>query len=178
MMMKNRDLAYCGLFGAAALLLPVLFHLVHLGHIFMPMYLPLVTLAFFVRPGMSALTALVVPLLSGAVTGMPPFYPPVAPVMSVELALMALIIGFLRFLLPRTKVLIVLIPVLVIGRVASAGLMYLIARFMELPAKFIAGISFLSGWPGIILMIVVVPAIVRLSNNQVQILETSKPNER
>jgi len=49
---------------------------------------------------------------------------------------------------------------------------------MELPAKFIAGISFLSGWPGIILMIVVVPAIVRLSNNQVQILETSKPNER
>jgi len=92
MMMKNRDLAYCGLFGAAALLLPVLFHLVHLGHIFMPMYLPLVTLAFFVRPGMSALTALVVPLLSGAVTGMPPFYPPVAPVMSVELALMALII--------------------------------------------------------------------------------------
>ena len=25
-----RDLAYCGLFGAAALLLPVLFHLIHL----------------------------------------------------------------------------------------------------------------------------------------------------
>ena len=176
--MKNREFAYCGLFGAAALLLPVLFHLIHLGHIFMPMYLPLVALAFFVRPSMAALTALVVPLLSGAVTGMPPFYPPVAPVMAAELALMAMIIGSLRFLFPRASVLIILIPVLVIGRVVSAGLMYLAARLMELPAKFIAGISFLSGWPGIILMIVTIPAIVRLSNSHAQTMETSKPNER
>ena len=69
--MRNRELAYCGLFGAAALLLPVLFHLIHLGHMFMPMYLPLVALAFFVRPGMAALTAVLVPLISGVATGMP-----------------------------------------------------------------------------------------------------------
>ena len=79
--MKPRERAYCGLFGAAALLLPVLFHVLHVGHVFMPMYLPLVALAFFVRPGAAAVTALLVPLLSGAVTGMPPFMPPVAPVM-------------------------------------------------------------------------------------------------
>ena len=42
-----RELAYSGVFGAAALLLPVLFHLVRLGAVFMPMYLPLVALAFF-----------------------------------------------------------------------------------------------------------------------------------
>jgi len=176
--MRNRELAYCGLFGAAALLLPVLFHLVHLGHIFMPMYLPLVALAFFVRPGMSSLTALVVPLLSGAVTGMPPFYPPVAPVMSAELALMALIIGVLRFLLPRAPVLMVLIPVLVIGRIAGAVLMYLAALLMGLPATFIAGISFLSGWPGIILMIVAIPAIVRLSKDRLHTTRETQPNAK
>jgi len=69
----SRDLARCGLFGAAALLLPVLFHLLHLGHVFMPMYLPLVALAFFASPTPAAVTALLTPLLSGAVTGMPPF---------------------------------------------------------------------------------------------------------
>jgi hypothetical protein len=34
---------------------------------------------------------------------------------------------------------------------------------MKLPATFVAGISFLSGWPGMILMLVVIPAIVKLS---------------
>jgi len=172
--MTNREFAYCGLFGAVALLLPVLFHLIHLGHIFMPMYLPLVTLAFFVRPGPAALTALVVPLLSGAATGMPPFYPPVAPAMSVELALMAMMIGILRFWFARAHVLIVLIPVLVIGRVVSAGLLYLVARYMGLPATFVAGISLLSGWPGIMLMLFAIPAIVRLSKGHVPIKEFSR----
>jgi hypothetical protein len=52
-----RELAVCGVFGAAALLLPGLFHLVRLGQVFMPMYLPLVVLAFLVRPRAAALTA-------------------------------------------------------------------------------------------------------------------------
>jgi len=175
--MKHRELAYCGLFGAAALLLPVLFHLIHLGHIFMPMYLPLVTLAFFVRPGPAALTALVVPLLSGAATGMPPFYPPVAPVMSLELALMALIIGTARTLFSHSNTLMVLIPALVVGRVVNAGLLYLFARLTELPAKFIAGVSLLSGWPGLIIMIIAIPAIVRLSRIPRGIEERVKTNE-
>ena len=87
------DLAYCGVFGAAALLLPVLFHLVHLGRVLMPMYLPLVTLPFFVKPLPAAVTAAVAPVLSGAVTGMPPFYPPVAVMIAVELAFMAAVLS-------------------------------------------------------------------------------------
>ncbi|MCX6866756.1 MAG: hypothetical protein NTV46_11170 [Verrucomicrobia bacterium] len=161
--MKHRELAYCGLFGAAALLLPLLFHLIHLGHMFMPMYLPLVALAFFVRPGMASLTAVTVPLLSGAATGMPPFYPPIAPIMSAELAAMALMIGICRLIFPRAPAWVILIPALVCGRVINAGLMYLVASCMKLPATFVAGISFLSGWPGMILMLVTIPAMVRLS---------------
>jgi len=105
---------------------------------------------------------------------MPPFYPPVAPAMSVELALMAMMIGILRFWFPRAHVLIVLIPVLVIGRVVSAGLLYLVARYMGLPATFVAGISLLSGWPGIMLMLFAIPAIVRLSKGHVPIKEFSR----
>jgi len=164
--MKTRELAYCGLFGAAALLLPVLFHVLHVGHVFMPMYLPLVALAFFVRPGAAALTALLVPLLSGAVTGMPPFSPPIAPVMAVELMLMGGIIGGLRAAFPPLPVWAVLVVTLAVGRAVNAGLLYGAARMLELPAGFIAGISLLSGWPGLVLMMVVIPQVVRLGINQ------------
>lgn len=120
--LSPRELAYSGLFGAAALLLPVLFHLVHLGHVFMPMYLPLCALPFFVRPLPAAVTAALVPLLSGAATGMPPFYPPVAVFMSIELGVMAVLIALAVGHWPRANEWLVLIPVLLFGRVLYVAL--------------------------------------------------------
>ncbi len=158
-----RELAYCGLLGAAALLLPPLFHLVRLGHVFMPMYLPLVALAFFVRPLPAAATALLPPLLSGAVTGMPPFYPPVAVFMAIELAMMGLLIASVRRRWPHANEMFVLVPVLLLGRVLYVGLVYGFSRLIELPAGVMAGLSLLAGWPGLVLMTVVIPPVVRLA---------------
>jgi hypothetical protein len=159
--LTGRELAYCGLFGAAALLLPVVFHLVHLGHVFMPMYLPLVALAFFVGPLPAAVTALATPLLSGAVTGMPPFFPPVALFMALELAAMCAVIAAVRARWPKVNEWAVLVPVLLAGRVAYVGMVYAFSSVIELPARFMAGLSFLSGWPGVVLMIAVVPVVAR-----------------
>ena len=156
-----RDLAFSGLFGAAALLLPVLFHLLHLGRVFMPMYLPLCTLPFFVGPRPAAVTALLVPLLSGAVTGMPPFYPPVAVFMAIELAGMAAIISAVVRCWPQANEWLVLIPVLLFGRVLYVALVYGFSLVIALPAEFMATLSFVGGWPGIVLMVVVVPPIAR-----------------
>jgi hypothetical protein len=156
-----RELAYCGLMGAAALLLPVLFHVVHLGQVFMPMYLPLVTLPFFVRPLPAAVTALLAPLLSGAVTGMPPFYPPVAVFMAIELAVMAALIAAVSSRWSRANEWLVLIPVLLVGRVLYVGLVYAFSLLIDLPAGFMASLSFFKGWPGIILMVLVVPPMAR-----------------
>ncbi len=162
-MLKPRDIAYCSVFGAAAMLLPVIFHVFHLGSIFMPMYLPLVTLSFFVGPIPALLTALLLPLISGAITGMPPFYPPIAFIMSIELAAMCGTISLARMALPRFNELVILMPVLFLGRCIDIGLIYLMALFMKLPVEFVVGASLLSGWPGIILMIVAIPAIIRIS---------------
>lgn len=159
--MPGRQMAYCGVFGAFALLLPVVFHLFHLGHVFMPMYLPLVSLAFFVDPLPAAATALVTPLLSGAVTGMPPFYPPIALFMALELAAMAATIAWLHRTWPTLDEWLILVPVLLAGRLLYVGLVYAFSAFIALPAGFMAGISFLSGWPGLLLMIAVVPWIAR-----------------
>ena len=161
--MSPRELAYCSVFGAAAFWLPVVFHLLHLGHIFMPMYLPLMALAFFVRPPAAALTALSVPLLSGAMTGMPPLMPPIAPVMAIELAIMALLAGLLRTRLPRLPLRVVLAVVLIIGRLINLGLMLVAAHVLVLSPTLVAGFSLLSGWPGILLMMAVIPQLMRLA---------------
>ncbi len=156
-----RETAFCGLFGAAALMLPVLFHAFHLGRVFMPMYLPLVALAYFVRPLPAAVTALVTPLLSGAATGMPPFFPPVAVFMAIELSAMAAIISAVMIWRPSTNEWVILVPVLLLGRILYLAMIYLFSLFIDLPAAFVTGFSLISGWPGIVLMIGVVPFIAR-----------------
>jgi hypothetical protein len=158
-----RELAYAGLFGAAAIVLPSIFHLVQLGHLFMPMYLPLMALPFFVRWGMAGLTALVVPMLSAVITGMPPLMPPVAPVMAAELCFMAASLAVVRHRWPSASPALLLAPVLVAGRFLNAGLMYAAARQLDLPERVAAGISFVAGWPGLILMMVVIPPIAFLA---------------
>jgi hypothetical protein len=160
--MTARDLAFGGLFGAAALLLPVVFHALQLGRAFMPMYLPLVALGFLVGPRVAATKAVAVPLLSAAVTGMPPLYPPIAPVMALELGLMAGCIALLCRHRPAVNPWLVLVPVLAAGRMLNVALMYAAARLLDLPAQFVAGLSFVAGWPGIVLMLAVVPPLVRV----------------
>ncbi len=157
-----RELAYCGVFGAAALLLPSLFHLVRLGHVFMPMYLPLVLLAFFVRPRAAAATALVTPILSAAITGMPPFFPPVAVFMALELSVMSFAISAFTTNRQKPNEWLILIPVLLLGRFLYIGLVYGFSVLIKLPAGFMAGVSLLSGWPGLVLMSVVVPPLARV----------------
>jgi len=154
-----KSAAFCGAFGAAALLLPIIFHALHLGSLFLPMYLPLVALAFFVPPAPAALTAFIVPLLSGAATGMPPVYPPVAPMMSIELSLMGLIIAFALKLKPSINPYVILVPTLLLGRVIGVAMSYAAASIISLPPKYVAGISFFGAWPGLILMIAVVPPL-------------------
>jgi hypothetical protein len=157
---EPREVALCGLFGAAALLLPVVFHMVQLGKAFMPLYLPLVALGFFVRPAPAATTALVVPVVSALFTGMPPLFPPIAIVMAAELAFMAALISMVTRRWPRCHPLAVLVPVLGLGRVFYFGVMLVLASWLDLPAAFVAGLSLVSGWPGLILMVVVVPGLV------------------
>ena len=159
----SRDLAYCGLFGAASLLFPVLFHVLHIGNQFMPMYLPLCALAFLAKPLPSSVTAFLTPLISGAVTGMPPFYPPVAVCMAIELSAMVYIIAWIAGRWPKANERLILIPVLLLGRVIYVALVYGFSLAVHLPANFMAALSIVSGWPGIILIAVAVPPIARAS---------------
>ena len=157
-----RELALGALFGAAALALPFLFHLLQLGRVFLPMYLPLMALSFFASPAVAAATSFVVPLLSALLTGMPPWYPPVAPIMSVELAAMSALAAFVWRRTGKRKwtILAVLAPVLVVGRGMQLVMGYLLGLMLDLPPEFLSLASVAAGFPGLILMCVVIPALV------------------
>lgn len=156
------DWAFCGIFGAAALLLPVVFHVLHLGQVFLPMYLPLFALAFVVRPFPCAMTAMLVPLLSAILTGMPPLYPPVAWMMAAELAVTTFATAWIAGRFPLWNPVFYLLPVLILGRILNAALHYIAATLMNLPAGFVAGLSFVSAWPGILLILLTVPPLARV----------------
>ncbi len=160
---ESKDWAYCGVFGAAAMLLPTLFHLLHLGSIFLPMYVPLFALAFVARPYPCGLTAALVPLLSSLLTGMPPLYPPTAPIMAAELGVATAVASLAASRFPRLPPVLYLLPILLSGRAFNAVLHYAAARVMDLPAGFLAGFSFFSAWPGLVLILLVVPGFARAS---------------
>ena len=166
--MKTRELAYCGLFGALALALPTLVHACGLaGALLLPMYWPLVTLAFLVPTRRAVLVAACVPWAGACLTGMPLLWPPLAAVLSVELAVQVGALGIFRTWRGRRGVLSMgavfwgLLGILVAGRVLHAGLVWLVAQaFPQLPAGAVASASFLAGWPGVVVMLVFVPVFV------------------
>ena len=168
--MKTRDYAFCGLFGALSLALPTLFHAFGLaGTLFLPMYWPLMALAFLVPTRRAAFVALLVPWASSILTGMPLMWPPLAGVMSVELFVQVLLLGLIGRPAAvqgaaRTgfrRAFVTLALVLVLGRFLHAGLIFALAQqFPKLPAGILAGASFLAGWPGVVVMLVFIPVFV------------------
>lgn len=154
-----REISRAALVTAVGLALPWVFHAIRLGHVFLPMYLPLLAGAFVLRPRTAAATGLATPLVSAAVTGMPPLYPPVAAWMALELALATGLTSFLhrRSSLAPWKVVAV---VLVVGRLVYSTLVYVTGLWLKLPAGLLTLASLLAGWPGMILALVAVPAAV------------------
>jgi hypothetical protein len=90
-----------------------------------------------------------------------PLFPPVAPWMAIELALMAGLASVLhrRRTLPPWAIVAI---VLVVGRLAYAGLVYGTGLWLKLPAGLLTVASLLAGWPGMLLVLAAVPAAVRL----------------
>lgn len=155
--MDLREISRAAFIAAAALALPFLFHALRLGHVFLPMYLPLLAGAFLLSPRWALAVGALTPLVSALATGMPPLFPPIAFWMSVELGTMALLasLAHRRTALP---VAVILAAVLVIGRVIYTALVFSTAAFFALPPRLLSAASLVSGWPGMVLAMLVVPA--------------------
>jgi hypothetical protein len=146
------------IFTVLGITIPMLFHLLGLGSIFLPMYIPLAIGSYLMNRTNAAMTGFFTPLISAALTGMPPFYPPVAFIMMLQLTVFCLLISLLkgRFRNP----LLAFAPAIIADRLILAGLNFLILPLFALKPMLLTGYDLLKGLPGIILMLILIPLIV------------------
>ena len=171
---RARELSLGGLFIALGIVIPIAFHALgggKLGSGFLPMYLPVLACAMLVSAPIAAAVGLLTPVLSSALTGMPPILP-VLPLMVAELTLMAVIASLLHRRL-RLHALPAVVLALLAGRVVMglmaallvaalpAGLQESLPPIMRTPIAYVLAAT-VTALPGLALQIVAVPAVVAI----------------
>ncbi|MDR5698081.1 MAG: DUF1893 domain-containing protein [Armatimonadota bacterium] len=167
--------AGAGLGLALAILLPMVFHTLGLGPAFLPMHIPVLLTGALFGAGVGLVVGAAAPLFSAVLTGMPPLSPPVAQLMTVELATYGAVAGWLRIRLARRRLqrpsaiprlpghlateYAWLLCALVAGRVALGLAAAALGPVFGLPVSPAAYVhaAILTGLPGLTLQIAVVP---------------------
>lgn len=159
-MKKNtRDLVIAGLLTAIGIAMPSLFHMVSIsGQVFLPMHIPVLLCGFICGPALGGICGFLVPFICGMITGMPPLFP-VATYMAFELLAYGVLTGILG---KKMNVYAALIISMLGGRlvlgVAQALCLGIAGKTFMFKA-FLTG-AFVTALPGIIVQIILVPAIL------------------
>lgn len=156
---KHFELTLGGLFLALALGLPPAFHLVGLGSAFLPMFYPVLLAGFLLHYRVSIPVAIMAPLVSAALTGMPPLYPPVAFIMMAE-GLVMTVLPYFLFQKLRLNIYFSLIVTMTAERFVLFLSTWLIADWLKLPGVVLGPASLLRGIPGLIIIFLIIPPLV------------------
>jgi predicted membrane protein len=160
--MKNtRNLTLSGLFLALGITLPFLTaNLPQMGSAFLPMHLPVLLCGFVCGWPWGLAVGLITPLLRSVLVGMPPLWP-TAFAMAFELATYGALTGVLYRRLPKSWpfLYVSLIGAMLGGRIVWGLVMALIAGANFGFQAFVAG-AFVNAIPGIVIQIVLVPALI------------------
>lgn len=146
--------------AACAVVIPVLFHLVGLGSIFLPMFIPLSIGAYFLTPLFALLTGAIAPITSSILTGMPPLYPPIAIIMMIELSLFCLIISLLKHKTSVNNYIIIIIAI-ICDRIVLYMLYAIILPYLKISFALFGIYDLFKSFPGIILLLIVTPSAVK-----------------
>ena len=157
-----RDMAIGALLIACALILPMVLHIFSQGAgvLFSPMQLPVMVAAAILPLKYALIVAVVSPLLSALLTGMPPLLP-MAPLMAIENAVYVAAFGLL--LQTKSNTYLALLVAMVVGRLVYALLsgLFLAAFFGGQGFIPIIVSIFVKGWPAMALQLVLVPLFVK-----------------
>ncbi|MBE6013081.1 ECF transporter S component [Anaeropeptidivorans aminofermentans] len=159
MKLSTRNIVFTALFITLGVVFPQAFHAVGLaGQIFSPMHIPVLICGFVCGLPYAVICGIVTPLLSSAITGMPPIFP-VGLSMMAELAAYGL---FSALLYKKFNVYVSLIGAMLLGRVVMGIANTLLIGLAGNPYSFQTFITaaFVTALPGIILHIIIVPIIV------------------
>ena len=156
---RTKNLVLAALFVALGLLVPILFHAVGLGSVFLPMFLPIACAAFLIRWKYAIAVGAITPIISSLMTGMPPLSPPIAPIMVLEGIALASVTawGFQRW---RMGVLIPLAAGLVSLNIVLYGSVMILAPLIGLPPEMASFAVVIKGLPGVFMILIIVPFII------------------
>ena len=134
-----------------------------LGNVFCLMHIPVLLCGFICGPWWGLAVGAIAPLLRSVTIGMPPMFP-TAVAMAFELAVYGLVSGLLYRALKKKpwSVFVALIVAMLAGRLVSGAVQF---AFMGLfhtqySMQTFLTASFVTPWPGILIQIVLIPAIV------------------
>jgi len=152
----------CAVCIALCYVLPLVFHAIGSGSVFLPMHIPVLICGLVCGWPLGLLCGLAGPLLSSLLTGMPPAAN--LPPMMVELAVYGIVTGLLMRII-HTKntyadLYISLIVAIAIGRVIAG-----VARAMIFAAGEYNMAAWVTGyvvtsWPGTLIQLVFIPTII------------------
>lgn len=166
---SGRDVVLGGLFLALAIVVPFIFHAVgggKLGPILLPMFLPIAMCGFLTRPQVALSVGVIAPLVSSVLTGMPPMYPPIAPVMCFEGA----IFGGLTSVLYRSLRLncwLALGAAAVCDRLFLLTVAFGVTKLLGLSGRLFTVAAVLYGTAGIALQFAIIPFTVRVLERRI-----------
>lgn len=177
--MNAKKIIYCAVFIAFGIIVPQIFHFIGgpmLGSIFLPMHLPVIASGMLCGPMVGVITGLISPLLSTAITGMPPV--PRVWFMVIELGVYGWVAGMLYFKFKK-NIYVSLLAAMISGRVVYGLFLTLVIPLfgITLPGSFGVMAAMAKGLPGIILQIIVLPGIVivlerNIFKNDIRYLKT------
>lgn len=161
---RTFDIIAAGVCLALCMVLPfVTGQIPKFGSMLCPMHIPVLIAGFVCGPWLAMLVGALAPILRFFIFSMPPLMP-VGLAMCLELASYGLIAGLLYSQLPKktVNIYVSLIIAMIIGRIVWGGSMMLIMGYMG--AKFtypmFMSAAFTNAIPGMILHIVMIPAVV------------------
>ena len=163
-MKRTSKLVLSAFFMALGIVLPFLIgQIPQIGRMLLPMHIPILLCGFICGWQYGLAVGFITPLLRGVMFGMPALMPSGAG-MAVELAVYGLVTGILYAKLPKKifYVYVSLLAAMIAGRIAWGIASIVIYGFMgnRFSMELFMSGAFLTAIPGIILQIVLVPAII------------------
>lgn len=176
--MKNvtlRNTVLSAMFLALSFVLPFFTgQIQQIGSMLLPMHIPIILCSLFCSYKYGFLVGLIAPVMRSAIFNMPPMYP-TAIAMSVKLAVMGFLVGFIYKKMKKKNIAslyISLIFSILISRLFWAAAMCALLGVGEggFTLSMFFTMAFAKAFPGILLQLILVPTIVYLKENKLKMI--------
>lgn len=167
--MTTRKLVLMAFFIALGIALPISFHVFgDVARVLSPMHIPVFIAGALLGPVAGLIIGALTPLLSSIFTGMPPLIP-MLPIMFFELAIYGWVTGYL-FRIKKLNIFVSLLISMLLGRIGCGIVVWFLVHVFGItylegnPLIYIPA-TIISGLPGIILHLIIVPLVIKYLKN-------------